>query len=220
MTRTLRLKVRAESYRWLEAAAIEVNQIRNWCNEISAKAARPYVGKGKWLSGFDLCKLSASAAQGFECIGADTIQRVNLEYALRRRQFKKVKLRFRASRGPRRSLGWVPFKAASLKRKGKAVGEHAGGSVQIVHERFTTRACSSCDRLTGPSGPKALVVRRWCCAACGAEHDRDVNAARNILARSRCRTAVGGNESSSSWVQPSRALCVREARTEPASSAA
>ena len=54
VTRTLRLKVRAESYRWLETAAIEVNQVWNWCNEISAKAARPYVGKGKWLSGFDL----------------------------------------------------------------------------------------------------------------------------------------------------------------------
>src|SRR5688572_10824128 len=84
VTRTLRLKVRAESYRWLEAAAIEVNQIWNWCNETSAKAARPYVGKGKWLSGFDLCKLSAGATQCFERIGADTIQRVNLEYALRR----------------------------------------------------------------------------------------------------------------------------------------
>lgn len=121
VTRTLRLKVRPESYRWLEAAAIEVNQIWNWCNEISAKAGRPYVGKGKWLSGFDLCKLSASATQCFEHIGADTIQRVSLEYALRRRQFRKVKLRFRISRGARRSLGWVPFKAASLKRKGKAV---------------------------------------------------------------------------------------------------
>jgi putative transposase len=121
VTRTLRLKVRAESYRWLESAAVEVNQVWNWCSEISAKAARPYVGKGKWLSGFDLCKLSAGSTQCFEHIGADTIQRVNVEYALRRRQFRKMKLRFRVSRGARRSLGWIPFKAASLKRKGKAV---------------------------------------------------------------------------------------------------
>ena len=121
VTRTLRFKVRPESCRWLAAAAIEVNQIWNWCNEISAKAARPYVGEGQWLSGFDLCKLSAGATQCFEHIGADTIQRVNQEYALRRRQFRKVRLRFRVSRGARRSLGWVPFKAASLKRRGKAV---------------------------------------------------------------------------------------------------
>jgi putative transposase len=121
VTRTLRLKVRPECYRWLEAAAIEVNQVWNWCHEISAKAARPYVGKGKWLTGFDLNNLSAGASQCLEHIGADTIQRVNLEYALRSRQFRKVRLRFRVSRGARRSLGWVPFKAASLKRRSKAV---------------------------------------------------------------------------------------------------
>jgi hypothetical protein len=46
VTRTLRLKVRPDSYPWLEAAAIEVTQVWNWCNEISSKAARPYVGKG------------------------------------------------------------------------------------------------------------------------------------------------------------------------------
>jgi putative transposase len=379
VTRTLRLKVRAESYGWLDAAAVEVNQVWNWCNEISAKAARPYVGKGKWLSGFDLNNLSAGATQSFERIGADTIQRVNQQYALRRRQFRKVKLRFRSSRGTRRSLGWVPFKAASLKRQGKAVrfcgksfrlfeaerledvrwqqgcfaqdavgdwwlclpveytvdqsaapleavgidlglkaiattshgetldagrwtqryadqlaaaqrrghkrqakrlhrriarcradalhkfsrriidryqtivvgdvsctqlaktrmaksvldsgwgmlrqmlqykGEHAGRSVQIAHERFTTRACSSCGCLTGPSGPRALVVRRWCCAACGAAHDRDVNAARNILARSRCRAAVCGNESSSLPVQLRYALRARAPRSELARSTA
>jgi|AFSR01.1.fsa_nt_gi putative transposase len=27
-----------------------------------------------------------------------------------------------------------------------------------------------------------LAVRRWQCPACGASHDRDVNAARNLLA--------------------------------------
>jgi IS605 OrfB family transposase len=93
-------------------------------------------------------------------------------------------------------------------------GEHAGRSVQIVQERFTTRACSSCDCLTGPSGPRALVVRRWCCVACGAAHDRDINAARNILARSRCRTAVCGNESSRLLGPPRCAA--RAVRTEPA----
>jgi len=54
-------------------------------------------------------------------IGADTIQRVNVEYAAKRQQFRKARLRWRVSQGARRSLGWVPFKAASLKRKGRSL---------------------------------------------------------------------------------------------------
>ena len=117
--RTWRLKVRAESYAWLNRAAAEVTQVWNWANATSFKAARPFAGRGKFLSGFYLCDLSAGASECFEHIGADTIQRVCTEYAAKRAQFKKVKLRWRVSQGSRRSLGWVPFKAASLRRKGR-----------------------------------------------------------------------------------------------------
>jgi putative transposase len=119
--RTLRLKVKAESYPWLNAAAVEVNQVWNWGNATSAKAARPFAGPAKCLTGFDLDKLSAGAAECFEHIGSETIQRVNAELATRRRQFRKTQLRWRVSRGARRSLGWVPFKAAQLKRKDKSL---------------------------------------------------------------------------------------------------
>ena len=37
--RTLRLKVRRETYGWLNAAALEVNGVFNYCNETSLKAA-------------------------------------------------------------------------------------------------------------------------------------------------------------------------------------
>lgn len=47
VTRTLRLKVKKNSYAWLNAAAIEVNQVWNWGAEISAKAARPCTGSAK-----------------------------------------------------------------------------------------------------------------------------------------------------------------------------
>jgi putative transposase len=119
--RTLRLKVKSESYPWLKAAAIEVNQVWNFANATSYKAARPFTGPAKWLSAFDLDKLTAGAAQYFERIGSDTIQRVNAEFARRRKQFKKAKLRWRVSRGAKHSLGWIPFKAAQLKRKGKSL---------------------------------------------------------------------------------------------------
>src|SRR5450755_2324634 len=95
--RTLRLKVKGEGYSWLNAAAIEVNQVWNYANGTSHKAARPYVGASRWLSGFDLDKLTAGAAAYFEHIGSDTIQRVNAEFATRRKQFKKPKLRWRVS---------------------------------------------------------------------------------------------------------------------------
>ena len=69
--RTWRLKVRRESYPWLDRAAVEVNQVWNWANATSFKAARPFAGRGKFLSGFDLCNLSAGASECFEHIGAD-----------------------------------------------------------------------------------------------------------------------------------------------------
>lgn len=43
----------------------------------------------------------------------------------------------------------------------------------------STQICSACGV---KDGPKPLSVRTWTCGACGAVHDRDVNAARNILA--------------------------------------
>jgi putative transposase len=353
-TRTLKLKVRPESYGWLSAAAIEVNQTFNFCNEASWLAITRTDRKRKWLSGFDLCSLTAGASKYFERIGADTIQRVCIEYAQRRAQCRRRKLRWRVSRGARRSLGYVPFKAASLKRKGRALrfcgktfrvfeaqrlegvtwqqgcfaqdavgdwwlclpveyeaepkvapeewvgidlglkeiavasegerlecgrfyrsleakiaqaqrrghrrqakrlhrkatrrradalhnfsreivnryqyivvgdvsslklvktrmaksvldsswgmlkrmlqykGEHAGRSVVVVSERNTTRACSFCGTLSGPAGKDMLGVRQWVCSECGAEHDRDENASRNILlAGLRMRASVRGNE--------------------------
>jgi len=44
---------------------------------------------------------------------------------------------------------------------------------------FDSPACGVKD------GPKPLHVRTWTCAACGTAHDRDVNAAQNILAAGR-----------------------------------
>jgi putative transposase len=132
--RTLRLKVRPESYGWLNAAAIEVNQTYNYCNQASHAAATRTDLKRKWLSGFDLCQLTAGATEYFQRIGADTIQRVCVEYAQKRAAAKRLKLRWRVSRGARRSLGWLPFKAASLKRKGHAL-RFCGKTFRVFERR-------------------------------------------------------------------------------------
>jgi putative transposase len=60
---TLRLKVRSESYPWLNAAAREVNTVWNWCNATSIDAAdRHRRAHARFLTGFDLCNLSAGAS--------------------------------------------------------------------------------------------------------------------------------------------------------------
>ncbi len=378
-TRTLRLKVRSEAYAWLNAAAIEVNEVFNYCNETSLKAATRTDTKRQWLSGFDLCYLTAGATQYFDKIGADTIQSVCTHYAQKRQAAKRPKLRWRVSRGARRSLGWIPFKALSLKRQGgcvrfagkcvrvfererlegvkwqggcfaqdavgdwwlclpvkleaepsiaprEAVGidlglkdiavtsegerlaagrwtlrladklssaqrrghkrqakrihrkaarcradalhkfsrkmvdryqriivgdvsslklartrmakcvldsgwgmlkgfldyksQQAARTFEVVSERNTSVTCSTCGARSGPRGVNGLIVRSWVCSDCGESHDRDQNAARNILIGSRCRTSVRGNESSASLVPPSSASRAREAGTETARAAA
>jgi len=86
-----------------------------------SEAARPFWGKGRWLTGYDLCNLTSGATEFFEHIGADTIQRICMEYAQKRKQAKRVRLKWRKSFGSHRSLGWLPFKAASLRRHGRYV---------------------------------------------------------------------------------------------------
>ncbi|HMI76050.1 MAG TPA: transposase [Steroidobacteraceae bacterium] len=377
--RTLRLKVKAEGYAWLNAAAIEVNQVWNFANASSYRAARPFAGQPKWLTAFDLDKLTAGASKCFERIGSDTIQRVNAEYATRRGQFKLSRLNWRVSKGAKRSLGWVPFKAVQLKRKGKSLrfsgkafrvferelledvnwkcgcfaqdsvgdwwlcvpiaveasqssasklevgidlgvehiattsdgeklragrfyrnieqkianaqrrahkrqakrlhrtaarrrkealhrfstkivkeyqnivigdvssrklvktrmaksvldagwgilktqllykGQQAGRRVSIVNESNTTRACNACKALTGPAGIDMLDVRTWVCSACGVTHDRDVNAARNMLSAGRSPPSVSGNKSSVSAAPPSQTSRRCEARISALKTAA
>lgn len=55
------------------------------------------------------------------------------------------------------------------------------GREVIVVDRFypSSQLCSACGAQW--SGTKDLSVRQWTCPECGANHDRDINAAKNIL---------------------------------------
>ena len=69
---------------------------------------------------------------------------------------------------------------------------HAGIVFKEVNEAYTTQTCSSCGSLpeSRPKGIAGLGIREWTCE-CGVTHDRDVNAAKNILAVGHGRLVVG-----------------------------
>ena len=69
---------------------------------------------------------------------------------------------------------------------------HAGIVFKVVNEAYTTQTCSCCGALpdSRPKGIAGLGIREWTCE-CGVTHDRDVNAARNILALGHERPVVG-----------------------------
>ncbi len=69
----------------------------------------------------------------------------------------------------------------------------AGIVYEEINERYTTQTCSCCGCISrnSPKGRAGLGIREWTCVECGSTHDRDVNAALNILARGHSRLAVG-----------------------------
>ncbi|HYN17776.1 MAG TPA: transposase, partial [Actinomycetes bacterium] len=111
--------------------------------------------------------------------------------------------------------GWGQF-TAMLAYKADLYGRTV---VRIDRWCPSSQQCSACGAKTGPKGRAGLKVRTWACSACTAAHDRDVNAARNILAAGRAVTACGGN------VRPGLALAVAatplgtEAGTPPGTAA-
>jgi IS605 OrfB family transposase len=62
-----------------------------------------------------------------------------------------------------------------------------------VNEKYTTQTCSCCGTISAnsPRGRTGLGIREWACAGCGAKHDRDINAAKNILALGHERLVAG-----------------------------
>jgi IS605 OrfB family transposase len=73
----------------------------------------------------------------------------------------------------------------------KAIGH--GASFEEVSESFTSQTCSSCGALPPerPKGIAGLRIREWVCGDCGAVHDRDTNAAINILRRGHASLVEG-----------------------------
>jgi putative transposase len=347
--RTLRLRLKGKHSALLLEHARAVNCVWNFCNELSVKH---FERQRAFLSAYDMQPYTKGAGKELG-LHSQTVQAIQEEYVTRRKQFKKVKLRWRVSGGARRSLGWIPFKASAVRYKagqvwyagqplslwdsyglshyelgagsfsedsrgrwyfnvtvktpelvgppapkpitsvgidlglkaflttsdGEAVEAHrfyrdlepqlaaaqrankkyrvkalhakvanrrkdalhqlstrlvnsygaifvgdvnasglaqtrmaksvldagwsqfrtmlqykcddAGVWFEEVNEAYTTQTCSCCASRTGPKGAAGLGIRGWQCEACGTVHDRDTNAAQNILARGLARLAEG-----------------------------
>ena len=83
--------------------------------------------------------------------------------------------------------GWTLFRTL-LKYK----SENAGVWFDEVNEQYTTQTCSCCgSRDSSPKGRAGLGIREWTCVQCGTLHDRDINAAKNILALGHERLVEG-----------------------------
>lgn len=55
---------------------------------------------------------------------------------------------------------------------------------EVVDEKYSTQTCSHCGAIShnSPKGRVGLGIKEWTCPECGTAHDRDINAAKNILA--------------------------------------
>ena len=350
MTKVLRLRLRDKHAKFLRDLAREVNFVWNYCNELQITM---FNRERRFLSGYDFAKFTRGATKEGLHLHSQTVQAIAEEYATRRRQCRKVRLRWRKSTGSRRSLGWIPFKRTAIQavhgqvkfagqwlslwdsygleayaigagnlcedargrwylnacvavpvseptdlalvrrdlgidlglqdlvatsdgekviapqfyrglepklaiaqRAGKKdrvraiharianrrrdslhqfstrlvrtydtifVGnvnasalaktphaksvldagwsafrtmlrykcDFAGATFAEVNEAFSTQTCSACDARSGPKGIAGLGIRVWTCSECGTVHDRNVNAAKNILAAGRRRLAEG-----------------------------
>jgi transposase len=85
------------------------------------------------------------------------------------------------------------------------------GMLVVQNEQNSTVTCSGCLSKTGPSGLSGLKVREWQCKVCGSVHDRDVNAAKNILRLGQETLRAGLNQPKGDPQKRKRTRCKRPA---------
>ena len=109
-----------------------------------------------------LHKTSTHLVRDFDTIA---VENLNVAGMVRNRRLAKSIAR----------TGWAELRALLAYKAGRA------GRRLLVVDRWypSSKTCSACGHLLATLG---LSVRAWVCPSCGTWHDRDLNAARNILA--------------------------------------
>ena len=72
---------------------------------------------------------------------------------------------------------WSEF----YRKLGYKMADHGGTLVKVPRTYPSSQRCSCCGKKNRKV--RALSIRTWTCPACGAKHDRDINAAVNILTK-------------------------------------
>ena len=84
--------------------------------------------------------------------------------------------------------GWGEFR-----RQLEYKCERYGRSLVVIDRWYpSSKTCSACGHLLAEL---SLGTRQWTCPSCGARHDRDINAAKNILAAGLSVSACGAGVS-------------------------
>ncbi|WP_284879444.1 RNA-guided endonuclease InsQ/TnpB family protein [Acinetobacter variabilis] len=124
--KTLKLRIKDKHCKVLNQLAAEVNFVWNYVNDLSFNHLQR---TGSFFSAFDMAKYTKGTSK--LCgLHSQTVDAIREEYAGKRKQFKKAKLKWRVSnkKSARRSLGWIPFKKSGI--------NYADGYVQYGKQKF------------------------------------------------------------------------------------
>jgi IS605 OrfB family transposase len=112
-TKTLKVRIKDKHRNQLNKMAGAVNFVWNYCNELSSRNIKE---KYKFMTGYDFHPYTKGAGRELG-IHSQTLQQIAAEYATRRKQFKKQRLKWRKTGGTEKSTGWVPTGTGAVKYK-------------------------------------------------------------------------------------------------------